>query len=470
MFPLASNTRRLALRWHGRLGLLFAPLILLWCASGAVMLFVPFPDLSETERRAGLPPLAPTSDELLDGERSAWPEALARSASLQVERLGPRLVLRTLENEVFDATTGAAMAPLDLGLLDDVARYSRDARVQRAGWIEIDQWTVSGRFHRHRPLRRVEFDDSAGTHVYVSSRTGEVVQRTRAHERRWNQVGAIAHWIYWTSLRRHQGPWSATVIALSTLTTAVLLVGLLLGLRRDRHRSAARRRHRLLGWTAGSLLIVWSASGLVSMNPFGFLASITAPWHPALPIGAPPSCSPSPPLELRSALQAALRLPDAQGARFIRVGSLGGTPAAWIDGARPPRRDTRGEPAPLEQDAVRRAAAACETPPMVSFALVDASDPYRTGAGSRLRARYSDPAATWVDFDGETGEVVRRLDRNDRLERWLHRGLHTLDVLGPLRTGSVGRTLVAILLVAGSVVVISGLALRRNRSGGDSAH
>ena len=430
------------------------------------MLFVPFPEWSEGDRRATLLPLEPTALELVDLASAPWPRPLEGSPTLQVERLGPRLVVRTLQGSVYDAATAVEIGPLDFGLLDAVASASMGAPALTARWIEIDQWTVSGRLHRHRPLRRVEFDDGLGTHIYVSSRTGEIVQRTRAWERRWNQAGAVAHWLYWVGLRSQAKVWSMAVIALSALTTCVLLIGLLLGRRRESRRSTARRRHRLLGWTAGTVLILWSASGLLSMNPFGLLASASQPWHAAFPLGAPPSCTGSP-TSLRPALLTALRLPEAQRARFVRLGSLAGTPAIWIEGASPPRRDLNGRPAAHDPDAVSRAAIACAGPPIRAFGPVAADDPYlSTDAGPRLRAHLDDPAATWIEFDAQSGEVTRRLDRNGRLERWLHRGLHTLDVLGPLRRGVLGEPLVLALLVGACVLVASGITIRRRNAPG----
>ena len=43
------------------------------------------------------------------------------------------------------------------------------------------------------------------------------------------------------------------------------------------------------------------------------------------------------------------------------------------------------------------------------------------------RARFDDAEATWYHIDANTGEIVNRLTRRGRLERWLFNGLHSLD-------------------------------------------
>jgi hypothetical protein len=59
--------------------------------------------------------------------------------------------------------------------------------------IDYDQWTVAGDFDRDRPLQRIALNDSAGTELYVSSRSGKVVLTTTRRERMANYAGSIAH-------------------------------------------------------------------------------------------------------------------------------------------------------------------------------------------------------------------------------------------------------------------------------------
>ena len=44
-----------------------------------------------------------------------------------------------------------------------------------------------------------------------------------------------------------------------------------------------------------------------------------------------------------------------------------------------------------------------------------------------LRVKFDDPAKTWVYIDPEVNQVVGQVQRNNRIERWLYNGLHSLD-------------------------------------------
>ena len=54
--------------------------------------------------------------------------------------------------------------------------------------LDYDQWTVTRRFDPHRPLYKFALDDDLGTIVYVSSKTGEIVQNATRSERFWNST------------------------------------------------------------------------------------------------------------------------------------------------------------------------------------------------------------------------------------------------------------------------------------------
>jgi hypothetical protein len=85
--------------------------------------------------------------------------------------------------------------------------------------IEFDQWVVAEEYDPDRPFLRVHLEDSAGSVIYVSERSGEVVLRTTLHARRWNWVGAVLHWIYFAPLRSHWVIWDRLVWWLALVST-----------------------------------------------------------------------------------------------------------------------------------------------------------------------------------------------------------------------------------------------------------
>ncbi len=95
--------------------------------------------------------------------------------------------------------------------------------------IDYDQWTVAGEFDYDRPLFRYDLNDSAGTEVYVSSRSGKVVLTTTRGVRVANYLGSIPHWIYLAPLRHHASVWRALLWWLSLLGTIGAGVGTIIG-------------------------------------------------------------------------------------------------------------------------------------------------------------------------------------------------------------------------------------------------
>ena len=79
------------------------------------------------------------------------------------------------------------------------------------------------------PMHRIALGDPAGTDVYVSDQTGEVVLDASASERRWGYAGAVVHWLYFTPFRRRAAIWNETIIWLSIAGCVLSLTGLAWG-------------------------------------------------------------------------------------------------------------------------------------------------------------------------------------------------------------------------------------------------
>jgi hypothetical protein len=86
---------------------------------------------------------------------------------------------------------------------------------------------VQETFRTLQPLWKYSWPD--GEQVYVSERSGEVVQYTTTRSRIGAYLGPIPHWLYFTPLRKHQPQWSAVVIWLSGLGTVAAILGIIVG-------------------------------------------------------------------------------------------------------------------------------------------------------------------------------------------------------------------------------------------------
>ncbi len=445
---------------HRYLGIIGGALMVCWCLSGFVMMYVSYPELTEPERVASL---APIDWSACKGAPNALPADA--TAGFRIEMLAGRPVLVDdhLPHPVLsDLCSGAPLAKVTpVVAASAAAAYLSGSAPRLAGSIVGDPWTVSGRFSADRPLYHFVAGDDEGTEVYVSSASGRVVQVTRREQRFWNWLGAIPHWLYLYELRRHPEQWAQVVIVASLLGCFLTLTGLYLSLRRLRvlprlvaaTPQSPRVWHSLSGFVFGLFTLSWVASGLMSMQPWGLLDSS------ALDTKRLQGPSPS-----AARWQAALRSLSVRlaGSQFVSVESH------WSDGApffvaRSPdghghRLDGEGRAAlPDERDWSALAHRLGCSP----ATLLTHEDAYlfahhdETVALPAYRVALGDPAHHTLYFDATTGLLQAQFDQTARAHRWVE-GLHRVDLLPVLRRRPLWDSLVIVLLSGVSVVCLTG--------------
>ncbi len=262
---------------HRRLGLVLGPAVLLWFLSGLVLLWVPYPSLTETEwfAAARAIPLNECCGSL--ARVVAHVERTAGIESVRVRMVGERLVAVA---QLLDGSLTAVMAddgesifPLTREEIPDVTRsFAGGGAIEAIELIDYDVWTVHQRFDPYRPLWKVQLSGEDRAVLYVASLTGDVVQDTTAEERRWNLVGAVLHWWYLPWLRHQWAWWDQLVWWLSGIGTVMVVAGgLILGREWAKHGwsgffTVRWRVHRVLGLIAGISACCWMASGWLSMD------------------------------------------------------------------------------------------------------------------------------------------------------------------------------------------------------------
>jgi len=466
-------------RWLGIAGgFLFA----LWFASGIAMMYVRMPEVTAAERLARTGPLDPALVHVgLDAAARA--AAAGPEAGVRLRMLGPRpvYVFGAAGPTVF-ADDGSRLAPVG----DDAALALGRAFLGRGGAalayaervVIADQWTLQSR--AHLPLHRLRVGDDAGTELYVSNVTGEVVMQTTRRSRGLAYLGPVPHWLYLPVLRRNGPLWSQVVIMVSALGCAACLSGLGIGLWRmsigRRYRRGGRptlspyagwlRWHHYAGLAFGVVTFTWTFSGLLSMDPFPQLSTGGATREQrhaveghdagtaALDAGA-----------VSAAVQAARGKLVPKEMELTRVG---GRPY-WI-AAETPERSVVVAADRLEGaferfpagdiEALGRAAAPS---PVADVAWLDGDDGYYRSSDSPrplpvLRVVSRDDDATWVYLDPRTGSIVQVLRRADRVNRWLYHGLHSLDPLW-LRTRRPLWDAIVIALSVGGLALAATSAL-----------
>ncbi|SFK76418.1 PepSY domain-containing protein [Methylorubrum salsuginis] len=469
-----SNFGKRALRWlllgHRWLGIVFALVFAVWFLSGAVMMYVGFPRLSEAERRAVLPPLALPPGMIGPDAALAAAKFSGPPARIDLGMLGDAPVYRVSALDgtriTVSALDGRAIAGGDPALLLEVAKNHPAARaVEDLGAVTWDQWTVPQRFNPLRPFRLVALGDAAGTRLYLSERTGEVVLDTTASERFWNWLGAVPHWIYLTPLRAEPALWRDVVLWVSGIAIAVAVSGYILGLSRLRlkPRYATGRTtpyrgfaawHHLGGLIGGTALLTFIVSGWLSMNPNRWFS-------PALPDAAALARyagTEAAPFRFDPA-EATRICPDLKEIRFTRAA---GVPVARALCGQAPPRPCCGSAAPNPDRLAHALAGLMPGEGAPRLERIEREDAYWYGDRETrplpvLRAVFADPAATWIHLDPDTGEILGRMDRSNRVSRWLFNGLHTLDFARLPRPA--WDVVMGLWLSAGFLVAVTGLVI-----------
>ena len=469
---------------HRYLGVVLGLLMLVWFASGIVMMYAPYPQRGETERVSALAPIPWSQCCNFSGVTLAGGNLIAAA---QIENVADKPVLRLRSDGaqiVADLTAGNIFAIGDAEA-ERIAVISAERItgsvpvIRSAEKIENDQWTVGDNSVNRRPLYRFAFDDPQETRLYISSITGEVVVWTTREQRFWNWLGAIPHWLYFTELRRNGPLWVQIIIWTSLLGTFLTVIGLYLGIARFRAgRDGALSPyygwfywHHVTGLVFGLVTLTWVISGLFSMQPWGFLESRGGDERQTLS-GASPQWA-----EVQTSLNA-IRLRDLADVVSIRAAPFAGN-LYWLathDDGRVTRLDDGGNPAPVTPDDLTQAANLLAGQRQIESAgLVDAEDAYYfrfQGFAERdplvlpvYRVVLNDAESTRYYLAPSTGALLLRVDAAERGYRWLFSGLHRWDFTATLRSRPLWDIVVLFLMLGSTAGVATGvyLALRRIR-------
>lgn len=466
---------------HRVLGVGIGLLVMLWFGSGAVLLFVPYPSLTEAERFRWLEPLQ--LEYCCVPLESVWnqvglPQGVERVRLLMAAGR-PVYVIHFLDGTLTSlwADRGEPMSGITHS---DALRIAQQGVLFEgeitAEALQDDQWTVQQRFDPYRPLWKVPLHDADGREVYVSSKTGEVVMETTVFERRWNTVGAVIHWLYVPVLRRHWAAWDQTVWWLAAAGVVTAATGFVLGLqhlhhwRRQGHSSpfsGIKRWHHLFGVAIGSVVCTWLLSGMFSMDHgrwFSipeptvdqrqrFMGGTLVPEDIAVP--------------LRDAMRQA-QLGDA--VKEILVTKVGGV-SYYVFRSDPEQQVVMSAVtahAPFLEfglQALRQAAKAVFPTHEITRSEITYGDMYyySTTHNPRplpgLRVVLDNPAQTWLHIDMKTGQLMELMDHGRRVYRWLFHGLHSWDIPFLLEHDRQRKILLLVFCVAGFLFSLSGVYL-----------
>lgn len=267
---------------HRYLGIGISLILLLWCLSGFVMMYKPYPELSAEQQLETLANLDFTN---CCSQLDQSDLASSGYSQFQIHMLNQEPVLLLVSEYGQVSSVNLKSGQQFYGISERQAQaianefanqHQYPAPTLKAS-ITNDQWTVYPSYNLHRPLYQFQANDEAGTQWYISSLTGEIVQITTREQRIWGYLGPVIHWLYPTILREKAQLWNQTVIWLSVLGTFLTVTGIYIGLKQYKVRKNGKHSsyrgmalwHHYVGLVFGLLTFTWMLSGLFSMQPWG---------------------------------------------------------------------------------------------------------------------------------------------------------------------------------------------------------
>ena len=446
--------RRWAILVHRYLGTALSLLFVTWFVSGIGMIYTGgMPRLTPDLRLERMPTLDFTRIRVSPSDAVKKTGAIGDPQRMVLLTIMDRPAYRIINGGF--ATVFADNGDLleDVGEADMMGIASRFARLPLARLHHDavlgapDQWTIAER--GLMPLHKISANDEAHTEVYVSPELAEVVVQTTRRSRALAWAAAIPHWLYVAPLRRWDLAWRYVVLWTSGLGVILAALGILVGLiqfspsrpfRLNRLGSYIpyagwMRWHYITGIVFGTFTLTWVFSGLLSMEPWDWVnrGGSTAAMRAALS-GGTLNVSGFPSMDAA----AWSHLPQANAIKEVEFLRVQGDPYYLIRGAEPEPLLLTATPLQIKRNGfsiesvVARIQQGKEGAPILESEVLAGYDAYYYERDGRLplpvlRLKFGDPDNTWVYVDPALSRLAAKFTRQERVERWLYHGLHSLD-------------------------------------------
>lgn len=485
---LWARTQPWLVWFHRWSGIFVCLLFAIWFASGAILIFVPFPSLSagELHRRAegiDLSRLRVLPSQVVSSAPGAsrlklvsvLGEPVYLAGFPQPMHMNARRTVVPIAPKAISGETGRVFGPITATQAEKVAgEFIGSEPVGVKGPLRYDQWVISDMYDRFRPFFKVTLGDARETEVYVSAVTGQPVQLTTRGQRFWAWSGAVLHWIYFPPIRQSFALWLRLVWWVSLFALVSASAGVWLGIYRSMQSIAKKKSisffrgwlkwHHTIGVFAFLFVLTWIFSGWLSMDHgYWFDQGAASESQIAALRGTPLSAIASSVSlsDIRAAAPASeIDFEAVDGHAFLLAVGAGEKPRIWW-----PMLHTSSVRLPIGE--LQRGVASAwpgvpisyRGPASTNSIYYDSEDLYPNTVQFYLGA----PRNTSVYVDSMSGDIVAVVDGSRRAYAWLFYGLHTLKVPGLISHPMLRESIELLLLAAGFALSITGIYLGYRR-------
>ncbi|PKQ68354.1 hypothetical protein BZG01_03815 [Labilibaculum manganireducens] len=477
-----SRFKNITLQIHNLSGSVLSLMFVIWFLSGFVLIFAGFPHASKEERFLHLSFLTKSDFDSIQAPSKSF------SGEIELEKMNGNPVYRVYSGrksqKVYNAVSLNESEKATEKEAVNLAEDFTGAKLQSVEKIEeLDQWIPWDYYNPLLPIYKCYLNDKDHTRIYISEKTGSIIQETTRKSRWAARLGAIPHWIYFKSLRLQKGLWLKVVAWISFLGILVSITGLVAGFIRLKKRKKNSqwtefspykkfwyKWHHITGFLFGFFVFTFILSGFFSVVD---IPKSLVPVHAKV-----------------SAAKVWNQKPDAKQHAVISMSDL------WnaVKGEKPIRkvvwktvmnqacfwvyRDQFELPDVYVATAdgvfakpdysEKEISSWCKsafTGTNYDLKELNEFDAYYQKSGMWKRPlpvwqlSLHDADHTCMYIHPKTGEVIKSYNSNDRGRRWLYKSLHTLDFPFLKQHEWLRKFLLLFLSLGGTVVSVSGFVL-----------
>lgn len=470
---------------HRYLGLTLSFIFLIWCLSGFVMMYKEFPHIKEREKINNLTPINFKSISINPNQAWKFLPDNFKWKQLKLYSLIDKPVYKFVnENDsiiLINADVGGITANIgEKEAKNIVSNYTkRQYQIVKTEIItELDQWIPKSKYLPYLPIYKVHINDKSETIFYISSKSGDIIQKLNFSEKVWAWLGPIPHWLYFKNLRINTDAWRGVVIVISFIGVLMCVGGIVLGTirtldakKRSKKLSPYKKRwfkwHHYLGFIFGLFILTWVLSGLFSMNPLKWSSEDfldedeLVSWKGNT--NEPPSV-----ITNFNKLQKFGEVKEIELNKinnnyyWLAKYNDNQTKILFLEGldSLPKKRLTLNELMPsIKKLKVKDT--------ITEITLLTDYDNYYYNKDRNLPLpvyiiKFSDKLKTWYYINPTSATVVRKKQKDSRFERWIYNGLHSMDFAFIFYKRPLWDIVVLVLLMGCTMLSFTGLKLTIN--------
>ncbi len=467
--------KKLFFQTHKITGAIMSLMCLVWFLTGIILIFTGYPHASREKRFLHLETFTTTEIQNLQAPDSTF------KGSVKLEKYLGQPVYRVSSGrkaqKVYNAQSLQPIKAFTIGQADQLASsYTQSTSSKILITNKLDQWVPWSYYKTLLPFYKCYMNDDAHTVVYVSQKTGSIIQKTTRKERWIAYFSAIPHWVYFVSLRNQMGLWKTIMIILSVLGLLASISGIIVGIYRKKKKSITPYKkfnykwHHIFGYFFGVFVFTFILSGLISITNIpdwmvGVSKKEKITWDQKLDLTKNNSITPS-------AIYKALK--NKEGIRRIEWKTIFNTPYYLVY-----YNDYQVPEAYCLKNGYIQLAKAYELSDVKNqtyekfgkynpeVSIQNGYDNYYSSNAMlyippiAYKIVVNDDAKTWLYINPETGEEILRYNKNKRVRRWLYRALHTFNFKLLKEMDWLRKTLLIIVSIAGIIISYTGLILSK---------